>query len=103
LDDFGTGFSSLTHILKLPIDIIKIDRSFINSISNRNKETIITQNVLSMAHDLNYRVVAEGIETQEQLDYLKKMSCELGQGYLFCKPLPSSLLYDVLVNSNRDL
>lgn len=97
LDDFGTGYSSLTHIKKLPIDIIKIDKSFIQSIPHGNEETIITHNIISMAHDLNYRVVAEGIETQEQLDYLKNTSCERGQGYLLCKPLPSDKLNGVLL------
>jgi diguanylate cyclase (GGDEF)-like protein len=97
LDDFGTGYSSLTHILKLPIDIIKIDRSFIKSIPNGNEEMVITQNMISLAHDLNYKVVAEGIETQEQLEYLKKISCEFGQGYLLCKPLPSVRLHEVLI------
>ena len=96
LDDFGTGFSSLTHILKLPIDIIKIDRSFIKSIALGNEEALITQNILSLARDLNYRVVAEGIETQEQLEYLKMLSCERGQGFLLCKPLPSDKLHEVL-------
>lgn len=96
LDDFGTGYSSLTHIMKLPIDIIKIDRSFIKSIPGGYEEMIITQNILSMARDLNYRVVAEGIETQEQLDCLKNVSCERGQGYLLCKPLPSDLVSEVL-------
>ncbi len=97
LDDFGTGYSSLTHISKLPIDIIKIDKSFIQSIPHGNEETVITHNILSMAHELNYRVVAEGIETQEQLDYLKNTSCERGQGFLLCKPLPSDKLNEVLL------
>ncbi len=96
LDDFGTGYSSLTHIKKLPIDIIKIDKSFIQSIPHGNEETIITHNIISMAHELNYRVVAEGIETQDQLDYLKETSCERGQGYLLCKPLPPDKLNEVL-------
>lgn len=96
LDDFGTGFSSLTHIMKLPIDIIKIDRSFIRSIPEGNEETVITQNLLSLAHDLKYRVVAEGIETKEQLDFLKKSSCERGQGFFLCRPMPSDMLDAVL-------
>ncbi len=96
LDDFGTGYSSLTHIKKLPIDIIKIDKSFIQSIPHGNEETVITHNILSMAHELNYRVVAEGIETQEQLDYLRNSSCERGQGFLLCKPLPSDKLKEIL-------
>ncbi len=97
LDDFGTGYSSLTHIMKLPIDIIKIDRSFIKSIPYGNEETAITHNMISLAHDLNYRVVAEGIETQEQLDYLKEISCERGQGFLLCKPITSEQLGKLLV------
>lgn len=96
LDDFGTGYSSLAHLLKLPIDIIKIDRSFIKSIPIRNEETAITKNILSMAHELNYKVVAEGIETKEQLEYLKENSCESGQGFLLCVPLPSEELSKVL-------
>ncbi len=96
LDDFGTGYSSFTHIMKLPIDIIKIDKSFIQSIPHGNEETVITQNILSLAHELNYRVVAEGIETREQLDYLKETCCERGQGYLLCKPLPSDKLNELL-------
>ncbi|MBH1940010.1 bifunctional diguanylate cyclase/phosphodiesterase [Mobilitalea sibirica] len=100
LDDFGTGFSSLTHIMKLPIDIIKIDRSFIKSIPKGNEETVITKNILSLAQDLNYRVVAEGIETQEQLEYLKLISCDRGQGYLLCTPLPSDKVYEVLRSSD---
>ncbi len=97
LDDFGTGYSSLTHIMKLPIDIIKIDKSFIKSIPHGNEETAITQNLISLAHDLNYRVVAEGIETQEQLDFLKKISCERGQGFLLCKPINSEQLGKLLI------
>ncbi len=88
LDDFGTGYSSLVHLIKLPIDIIKIDRSFIKSIPEGVEETSITKSILSMAHDSNYKVVAEGIETKEQLEYLQKNSCEGGQGFLLCVPLP---------------
>ena len=89
LDDFGTGYSSLIHMIKLPIDIIKIDRSFIKSIPKCSEETVITKNILAMAHDLNFKVVAEGIENVEQLEYLKVNSCEGGQGFLLCGPLPS--------------
>lgn len=97
LDDFGTGYSSLTHIKKLPIDIIKIDKSFIQAIPHGNEERVITHNILSMAQELNYRVVAEGIETQEQLDYLRMTSCERGQGFLLCKPLPGDMLREKLL------
>jgi diguanylate cyclase (GGDEF)-like protein len=96
LDDFGTGYSSLSHITELPIDIIKIDKSFIKSIPEGNEETVITQSILSLGRDLNYRVVAEGIETQEQLEFLKRSSCERGQGFLLCEPLPSEKVDEVL-------
>lgn len=89
LDDFGTGYSSFVHLIKLPIDIIKIDRSFISLIPDSIEETSITKNILTMAHDLNFKVVAEGIETNAQLEYLQQNSCEGGQGFLLCVPLPS--------------
>lgn len=96
LDDFGTGFSSLVHLVKLPIDIIKIDKSFIRSIPYSNEETSITKNILAMAHDLKYRVVAEGIENNAQLEYLTQNSCEGGQGFLLCVPLPSEQVSQVI-------
>ncbi len=96
LDDFGTGYSSLAHIMRLPIDIVKIDRSFIKALPYGRDEAVITKNIIAMAHDLNYRVVAEGIETQAQLEYLRRLSCERGQGFLLCKPLPSEKLYEVI-------
>lgn len=101
LDDFGTGYSSLTHLVKLPIDIIKIDRSFINSIPDGYDELTITKNILSMAHDLNYKVVAEGIETEEQLEYLQKNSCEGGQGFLLCVPLPAEQVVEVMKDTRN--
>lgn len=96
LDDFGTGYSSLAHLLKLPIDIIKIDKDFINSIPDCNVETTITKNILTMAHDLNFKVVAEGIETHAQIEYLRQNSCERGQGFLLCVPLPSEQVVEVI-------
>jgi diguanylate cyclase (GGDEF)-like protein len=98
LDDFGTGYSSLVNILNMPIDIIKIDKSFIKSIPNGNEEKVITKNLITLAHELNYRVVAEGIETQMQLEFLQKISCERGQGYYLCRPLPIEELGDLLVH-----
>mgnify|MGYP001052405225 FL=1 len=99
LDDFGTGYSSLIHLVKLPIDIIKIDKTFIKSIPNGNEETAITKNILAMAHDLNFKVVAEGIETEKQLEYLQINSCEGGQGFLLCVPLPSDKVVDIIRGS----
>ncbi|WP_052661323.1 EAL domain-containing protein [Clostridium aceticum] len=96
LDDFGTGYSSLTYLKKLPIDIIKLDKSFINLIPQNNIDTLIIKHILSLAHDLKYEVVAEGIETKEQLEYLKKYYCKSGQGYLLSKPLSHEETSDLL-------
>ncbi|MGB4659834.1 MAG: bifunctional diguanylate cyclase/phosphodiesterase [Mobilitalea sp.] len=87
LDDFGTGYSSLNYLKKFPIDIVKLDRSFIGAIHEKGVDTLLIKNILSLAHDLNFIVVAEGIETQEQVKYLRKHECEEGQGYLLSRPL----------------
>ncbi|SEV85997.1 sensor domain-containing protein [[Clostridium] fimetarium] len=87
LDDFGTGYSSLIHLKDLPIDIVKLDRNFVSSIEERGKASVIIKALLYLALDLDYEVVAEGIETKEQLEYLKKYKCETGQGYLMSKPI----------------
>jgi len=99
LDDFGTGYSSLNYLKKFPIDIIKLDRSFINSISEDGIDTVLIKNIIYLAHDLEFEVVAEGIETQEQLDYLKKHYCESGQGYLLSRPLPEDKIRDLLTDT----
>lgn len=96
LDDFGTGYSSLLHLIKLPVDIIKIDRSFIRELPGNNEVAIVIKNIITLAYDMNYKVVAEGIETQEQLEYLKEINCEYGQGFMLCIPLPPEKLYDKL-------
>ncbi len=96
LDDFGTGYSSLNYLKMFPINIIKLDQSFIRAINENNMDMLLIKNILMLAHDLEFYVVAEGIETQEQLDYLKSGSCNAGQGYLFSKPLPIDMLNSVL-------
>lgn len=87
LDDFGTGYSSLNYLKKFPIDIVKLDRSFISAITEEGVDTLLIKNILTMAHDLSYEVIAEGIETEDQLDYLRRYTCEAGQGYLLSRPL----------------
>jgi EAL domain-containing protein (putative c-di-GMP-specific phosphodiesterase class I) len=99
LDDFGTGYSSLNYLKKFPIDIVKLDKSFINSITDGGIDTLLIKNILFLAHDLKFEVVAEGIESQEQLDYLRKYFCESGQGYLLSRPLPQEKITDLL---NKD-
>ncbi|HOJ08967.1 MAG TPA: EAL domain-containing protein [Clostridiales bacterium] len=87
LDDFGTGYSSLYYIKQLPIDTVKLDQTLIQNISNINDDEVILKSLIKLAHELNLEVVAEGIETIEQLEVLKKYKCDKGQGFLFYAPL----------------
>ncbi|PHH42083.1 putative bifunctional diguanylate cyclase/phosphodiesterase [Pseudomonas putida] len=96
MDDFGTGYSSLSYLKKFPIDIIKIDRSFIHEIPDNQDDMEITSAVIAMAHNLKLKVVAEGIETAEQLAFLRRHRCDVGQGYLFDRPIPGAELIQAL-------
>ncbi|AIR88471.1 putative bifunctional diguanylate cyclase/phosphodiesterase [Pseudomonas cremoricolorata] len=96
MDDFGTGYSSLSYLKKFPIDIIKIDRSFINEIPDNQDDMEITSAVVAMAHNLKLKVVAEGIETAAQLAFLRRHRCDVGQGYLFDRPIPGRELIERL-------
>jgi diguanylate cyclase (GGDEF)-like protein/PAS domain S-box-containing protein len=88
IDDFGTGFSSLNYLKRLPIDKVKIDRSFVEEIVSDQHDAAITQGIISMAHHLRLKVIAEGVETEPQFAFLKKSHCDLFQGYYFAKPMP---------------
>ncbi len=96
MDDFGTGYSSLSYLKKFPIDVIKIDRSFIKDIPDNQDDMEITSAVIAMAHNLKLKVVAEGIETGAQLGFLRRQLCDVGQGYLFDRPIPGRELIDSL-------
>jgi diguanylate cyclase (GGDEF)-like protein/PAS domain S-box-containing protein len=87
LDDFGTGYSSLSYLQRFPINTIKIDRSFVRRMKPKDDSSEIVRAIVALAHILGMTVIAEGIETEEQLEQLKKLTCEKGQGYLFSKPL----------------
>lgn len=87
IDDFGTGYSSLNYLKKFPIQTVKVDRSFVTDIPHNSDDMAITAAVIAMAHRLNMDVVAEGVETQGQLDFLSANDCEYAQGYLFSKPV----------------
>jgi diguanylate cyclase (GGDEF)-like protein/PAS domain S-box-containing protein len=90
IDDFGTGYSSLSYLHRFPLDTLKIDRSFISGITSQGEGTEIARTILPMADNLQLDVVAEGVETVEQVALLKKLHCKYGQGYYFSKPLPAA-------------
>lgn len=96
LDDFGTGFSSLAYINSLNIDIIKIDGSFIRDIDTDETSAIITRHIVNMAKELNIKLVVEKIENREQLNYLREIKCNAGQGYIFSRPVPEKDFIDLL-------
>lgn len=99
LDDFGTGYSSITYLKQLPIDIIKLDKSYVKSVTDGKRDGSIIKFILSLARDLNLTVVAEGIETSKQLDYLKNINCSLGQGYFISIPQPAKAITEMLSNN----
>lgn len=88
LDDFGTGYSSFSMLKDINIDILKIDKSFFDDILESKRGKIIVETIIEMSHRLNTKVVAEGIEEEEQLKYLKKIGCDMVQGYIYDKPIP---------------
>jgi diguanylate cyclase (GGDEF)-like protein/PAS domain S-box-containing protein len=91
IDDFGTGYSSLSYLHRFPISTLKIDRSFVGRMSDNNENTEIVRTILMLARNLGMDVVAEGVETEEQLAQLRSLGCECGQGYLFSKPTSAEL------------
>ncbi|WP_420207637.1 EAL domain-containing protein [Alteromonas gracilis] len=87
LDDFGTGFSSISYLKKFPTDYIKIDKSFVKSMTDVSNDKVLCEAIIVLAKKLGISVVAEGVETQEQYDILKRMGCDYAQGYLIARPL----------------
>jgi diguanylate cyclase (GGDEF)-like protein/PAS domain S-box-containing protein len=96
LDDFGTGYSSLTHLRRFPIDTLKIDRSFVSNVVTNSDDASIVSAMISMGKNLHVRVVAEGVETQEQLVFLQARECPFGQGHYFSKPLAAEECIQIL-------
>ncbi len=90
MDDFGTGFSSLYYLKNFPIDVIKVDRSFIKDIEKDAKIRAIIESIVSLAHNLDLKVTAEGVETEDQLAFLMETSCDFAQGYYFARPINST-------------
>ncbi len=97
IDDFGTGYSSLSYLQRFPVDTLKIDRSFIGRISAGDDSLEIVRSIVNLAHGLGLTVIAEGVETQEQLNFIKALACELGQGYLISKPLEAERAFEYIV------
>lgn len=102
IDDFGTGYSSLKRLHQLPINTLKIDRSFTSRMLNEKEIRQIVQTIITLAHNLNMEVIAEGIEEFEQWEFLQSLNCEYGQGFLFGKPLPEDAIRE-LIQRHQDL
>jgi Amt family ammonium transporter len=93
IDDFGTGYSSLNYLRKLPVDELKIDRSFIMEVSDRSDSRAIVSTIVYLARNLNLSTVAEGIEKQEELKFLQAIGCNLYQGFLYSRPVPADAVF----------
>ncbi|QBF24375.1 EAL domain-containing protein [Pseudomonas tructae] len=98
IDDFGTGYSSLSYLKRFPVDYVKIDQAFIRGLSEGSEDAAITRAIIAMAQSLDLQVVAEGVETREQLDFLRKQGCNEVQGYLISRPVPAQELAGLLAS-----
>ena len=100
IDDFGTGYSSLSYLQRFPIDTLKIDRSFVTQMMENEENLAIVRTIVALAQNLGMDVVAEGVETEDQLKLLRKLECENGQGYLFSTPLGGRQLDQFIATCN---
>jgi EAL domain-containing protein (putative c-di-GMP-specific phosphodiesterase class I) len=101
IDDFGTGYSSLAALKLFPIQKLKVDQTFIRNLGTDNNDAAIVASVITLAKAMNLEVIAEGIETEEQLAFLRKKKCLQGQGYLFSRPIPAEECATILAQANR--
>ncbi|HEY7884724.1 MAG TPA: EAL domain-containing protein, partial [Cellvibrionaceae bacterium] len=102
IDDFGTGYSSLSYLTRFPIDVVKIDQSFIKKLGLEHAPEALTETMIDLSHKLSIEVVAEGVETPGQLEYLKRWHCDYGQGYLFDKPLDAEHFSQLIAKQARE-
>ncbi len=100
IDDFGTGHSSLSYLKRLPVDKIKIDQSFVRGVPHEHDDVQLTKTIISMALNLNFFLIAEGVETQEQADFLIENGCFEAQGYLYYRPISAEELESRLVKNS---
>ncbi len=103
LDDFGTGYSSLSYLKRFPFDVLKIDRSFVKDVATDPEDKALIEAMIAMAHGLNIKVVGEGAETREQVDFLRSRNCDAVQGYYFSKPIPADQFIDLARNQYLDV
>jgi EAL domain-containing protein (putative c-di-GMP-specific phosphodiesterase class I) len=101
MDDFGTGYSSLSYLQRFPIDVLKIDRSFVSQLGRGRPDEAIVEAVIALARGLSMDVTAEGIETSEQLTRLQKLGCQRGQGYYFARPLTAPAATEMLAQQDQ--
>jgi EAL domain-containing protein (putative c-di-GMP-specific phosphodiesterase class I) len=103
IDDFGTGYSSLAHLKRFSVNTLKIDKSFVREVDFSSTDAAIATAIIAMGNSLNLNVIAEGVETQSQYDFLKLNNCDQVQGFLFCRPLPPDELIELLHTNHRDM
>jgi EAL domain-containing protein (putative c-di-GMP-specific phosphodiesterase class I) len=102
IDDFGTGYSSLGYLQQFPIDVLKIDRSFVNAVGVEDADPVLARAIIALGRTLQIETIAEGIERPEQRDGLRTLGCTLGQGYYFARPMPPQRFIDECLNRTFD-
>lgn len=103
IDDFGTGYSSLSYIKDLPLDIIKIDKSFVQALHQTEKNQVLATTIINIGHALGLKLIAEGVETEDQLQFLVELGCDAFQGYLFSKPIPEATIKNLIESKQASM